>query len=211
MNTHFHYVAMVVAGFVMLFGAHLHAVAADRGCGGMGMMGGGHDQSQKNKDPGHLLTHLLRHGKEIGLTSEQIGTLKTMQLDLSRAQARAEADIKVAKLELDALADDEQADATAIQAKVNQIKKAEGALLFTTIQSRRDALALLTPEQREKDDALRQEMMEKMTEGDDQHSGGMGGMRGGGRMGRGQAGRRGGSATPGGDAAGPTGGSEHQH
>ena len=147
--------------------------------GHMCKMHEGHDQSKKDEHSSHDLKQLLKHGKEIGLTPEQISKLKTMQLDLGRAQARAEADIKVATLELHALVEDEQADSAAIQAKVDQLKKAEGGLLFTSIKSRRDAMATLTPEQREKDHAMRGKMMEMMMGGEGQHTGGMGGMKGG--------------------------------
>ena len=158
-----------------------------------GHMCEGHDQSKQDEHSSHDLKHLLKHGKELGLTPDQITKLKTMQLDLSRTQARAEADIKVATLELHALVEDEQAASAAIQAKVDQLKKAEGGLLFTTIKSRRDAMALLTPEQREKAHAMR----EKMTGGEDQHTGGMGGMSG-------MSGMQGGGHGKGGAA-------EHQH
>jgi Spy/CpxP family protein refolding chaperone len=145
----------------------------------------GHDQSEQDEHSSHDLKHLLKHGKIIGLTPEQIGKLKTMQLDLSRAQVRAEADINVATLELHALVEDEQADLAAVQAKVDQLKKAEGALLFTAIKSRRDAMAMLTPEQREKEHAMR----EKTMGGEGQHTGGMSGMSGmkGGGHGKGGA------------------------
>lgn len=156
-------------------------------CGHMCKMHAGHDQSKHDEHSSYDLNHLLKHGKELGLTPEQLSKLKTMQLDLSRSQVRAEADIKVATLELHALVEDEQAGLAAIQAKVDQLKKAEGGLLFTTIRSGRDAMAILTPEQREKEHALR----DKMKEGEDQHTGGMSGMKGGGH--------------------GKGGGAEHQH
>lgn len=185
------YLVILVSGSAMLFSTNLHTVWAGGGCGGMGMMGGhmheGPEQSKTDEDAGHKLKHLLTHGQEIGLTSEQISELKTMQLNLSRAQARAEADIKVATLELNAVAEDERADSAAIQAKVDQLKKVEGHLQSMAIRSERSAMTILSPEQREKDNALRKEMMESMKAGQDQHSGGMGGMRGGGRMGTGHS------------------------
>lgn len=162
-------------------------------CDHMCNMHEGHDQSKQDEHSSHDLKHLLKYGKELGLIPEQISKLKTLQLDLGRTQARAEADIKVATLELHALVEDEQAASAAIQAKVDQLKKAEGGLLFTTIKSRRDAMALLTPEQREKEHA----MMEKMKGGEAEHSGGMSGMSGmGGMKGMGH---------------GKGGGAEHQH
>lgn len=195
------YAAILVWGSVALLGANVQIVRADGDHGGMmcGHMCGmhdGHDQSNQAEHGAYDLMHLLKHGKEISLTSEQIGKLKTMQLDLSRAQVRAEADIKVATLELHALVEDEQADLAAIQAKVDQLKKAEGGLLFTAIKSRRGALAILSPEQREKERA----MGDKMMGGEGHHAGGMGGMSG---MKSGGHGKGGG--------AGKEGAAEHQH
>lgn len=195
------YAAILVWGSVVLFGANVPTAQADEGHGGMmGMMGGhmskmheSHDQSKQDEHSCQDLKRLLKHEKELGLIPEQISKLKTMQLDLGRTQARAEADIKVATLELHALVEDEKADSAAIQTKVDQLKKAEGGLLFVTIKSKRDAMAILTPEQREKEHA----MMEKMKGGEAEHSGGMSGMSGmGGMKGMGQ---------------GKGGGAEHQH
>jgi Spy/CpxP family protein refolding chaperone len=94
---------------------------------------------------------------------------------------------------LHALVEDEQADPAAIQAKVDQLKKAEGGLLFTAIKSRRDAMAILTPEQREKEHAMRDKMMGE----EGQHTGGMSGMKDGGH------GKEGGTEKE--------GAAEHQH
>jgi protein CpxP len=198
----FRYAAILVWGSVVLLGPNVQTVRADGGHGGMmcGHMCEGHDQSKQDEHSSDDLKHFLKHGKEIGLTSEQISKLKTMQLDLGRAQARAEADIKVATLELHALVEDEKADSAAIQAKVDQLKKAEGGLLFMAIKSRRDAMALLTPEQREKAHAMRDKMMEMMMGGEGQHTGGMSGMSG---MQGGGHGKSGGS--------GKEGTAAHQH
>jgi periplasmic protein CpxP/Spy len=67
----------------------------------------------------------LKRGKEIGLSPVQISKLKAMQLNLNRTQARTEADIKIAKLELQAIWEDEKAEFSMIQAKVDQLKRAE--------------------------------------------------------------------------------------
>ena len=178
------YAAILVWGSVALLSANVQTVRADAEHGGMmsghmSKMHEGHDQSKEDEHGSHDLKHLLKQGKELGLTPEQIGKLKIMQLDLSRAQARAEADIKVATLELHALVEDEHSDSSAIQAKVDQLKKAEGGILFTAIKSSRDAMAILTPEQREKEHAQCEKMMEKMKGGEGQHTGGMSGMKGG--------------------------------
>ncbi|HMS83888.1 MAG TPA: hypothetical protein PKD12_09570 [Nitrospira sp.] len=177
------------------------------------MMHGGHDQDEHGDHSAHYLSHLLKHAKEIGLTPEQVGKLKTLQLDFKRIEARLEADTKIAKLELHALMEDEQADLAAIQAKVDQLKKAEGACLVEALKSKRHAMAILTAEQREKERAQH----EHMKSGGGQHGGGMGsgGMKGGrdgmggmmGSMGSGGHGQGGGDHGSG----GASGGQQHQH
>lgn len=79
--------------------------------------------------------------------------------------------------------------------EMDQLKKAEGALMVAAIKGKRDATALLTPEQREKERAHREKMK---SGGEGQHGGGLG------------SGGHGGSK--GGDhASGEQGGEQHQH
>lgn len=173
---------------------------ADEGHGKMGH--GGHDQEEQDDHSGHYLKHLLKHAKEIGLTPEQISKVKALQLDFKRSEARLEADAKIAKLELNALMEDEQADLSAIQAKVDQVKKSEAACLFAAIKTKRSAMAMLSPDQRERDRAHREQMK---SAGEGQHGGGMSGMGRGGMMG-GRGGMGGGGSHGGGQASGGQGG-----
>jgi protein CpxP len=193
---------VVLAGAACLVAASFVSGLADEGHGNMmhGHMQGGHDQGEQDEHGAYYLQHLLKHGKEIGLSPEQIGKLKAMQLDLNRTQTRTEADIKIAKLELQAILEDEKAEFSTIQAKVDQLKKAEGALLLAAIKGKRDAMAMLTPDQRAKDRA----QLEKMKSGGEgQHRGGMGH----GAMGGSGHGGQGGGDHAGGEQAG----GQHQH
>lgn len=150
----------------------------------------GHDKDGQKDQSEHYLKHLLKHAKEIGLTPDQITKLKAMQLDFKRNDVRLEADIKVAQLELQALIEDEQSEFSAIETKTEQLKKAEGVHLTADIKSKRDAMALLTPEQREKDRAHLEHM-----KGEGGHGGGHGGGAGhGGMMGGGHGGGSGGAS-----------------
>ena len=194
---------------VSLVGASVFPSRTEACQGHMMMHGhaqGGQEQEDADEHAGHYLKHLLKHAKEIGLTPEQIGKLKVMQLDFKRANVRLEADIEVAQLELDALLEDDQAEISTIQAKVDQQKKAEGAHVIAAIKSTRNAMALLTPDQREKERTHREHMQHG---GQGQHGGGMGhsGMMGGmggmmGGMGHGGSGQ--GTAQGG-------GAQQHQH
>jgi hypothetical protein len=190
---------VVLAGAVCLVAASFLSSLADEGHGDMmhmhGHMQGGHDQGEQDEHGAYYLQHLLKYAKEIGLSPEQISKLKAMQLDLNRTQARTEADIKIAKLELQAILEDEKVEFSMIQAKVDQLKKAEGALLLAAIKGKRDARAMLTPDQRAKDRA----QLEKMTSGGEgEHRGGMGH----GAMGGSGHGGQGGSDHSGGAQAG---------
>ena len=149
---------------------------------GRSMRDRGHEAATHHEATGHYLRHLLRHPKEIGLTADQITKLKAIQLDLNRTRIKTEAEIQVAELELAALAEDEKADLSAIEAKVKQSEMLEVGLRMVAIKAKREALALLTPEQREKEKAEHEKMMRQM-------GGGMGeGMMGGGMMGGGMMG-----------------------
>lgn len=180
----------VTAGAVCLVATTVLPGLADEGHGGMkhGQSQGEHGQGAQDEHGGHYLKHLLKHAKEIGLTSEQVGKLKQMQLDCKRRHIKMDADVKIATLELQALLEDEQAELSAIQVKVDQLKKAEGELLVEGVKTKREAMALLTPEQKEKDRAHHTEMKD---EGEGQHRGGMGG-KGRGGMGGGHGGGSGG-------------------
>ena len=188
-------------GVVLIVAMTVFPVFADEGHGKM-MMHGGHDQEEQDDHSAQYLKHLLKHVKEISLTPEQIGKLKAMQLDFKRTEARLEADVKIAKLDLQALLEDEKVDLGAIQAKVGQLKNSEGACLFAAIKSKYNAMALLTADQREKDRAHREAMK---SEHEGQHGGGMGGMGHGGMMGGMMGGAMGGSGH------GQGGGQQHQH
>jgi periplasmic protein CpxP/Spy len=192
-----------VGGVGLIVAMAVFPVFADEGHGQMGH--GGHEQDEQQDHSGHYLKHLLKHAKEIGLTPEQINKLKVLQLDFKRTEARLEADTKVAKLELHALLEDEQTDLNAIQAKVDQLKKAEGACLVAAIRSQRNAMAMLTPEQRAKERLVHEQMKSR-----GQPGGGMGGMSHGGMMGSmGSSGHGQGSSDHG--SGGSSGAQQHQH
>jgi Spy/CpxP family protein refolding chaperone len=151
----------------------------------------GHEAGIHHEGAGHYIRHLLKHPKEIGLSAEQVSRLKAIKLDLDRVRIRAEADIQVAEIELAALVEDEKADLSAIESKVKQSETLEIGLRVAAIKAKREAISLLTPEQREKEKAEHEKMMRQMGSG---RGGGMMGGMGGGMMGGGmmRGGRHGG-------------------
>ena len=164
---------------IVLSGPTLPSAWGDAPHGGP-MRDHGHDSATHSQSTGHYLRHLLKHPKEIGLSADQVSRLKAIQLDLSRARIKTEADIQVAELELAALTEDEKADMATIEAKVKQSEMLEAGLRVAAIKAKREALALLTPEQREKEKAEHEKMMQERA---GSHGGGMMGGMGCGMMG----------------------------
>ena len=117
-----------------------------------------HDMSGHGGMTSHVLRNLLRHQQDLGLTDDQVTKLKVLALDQDRARIRAHADVQVAERELRALVADEKTELSVIEAKVKERESFEGKLSFLGIKAKRDLYAVLTPEQREKQKALRNQM-----------------------------------------------------
>ena len=151
----------VAAGTVLL-GITIPVAWAD---GGAACRGGGHafgmarhGMSGHGGMTSHVLRHLLRHQQDLGLTDDQVTKLKVLALDQDRAQIRAHADVQVAERELRALVKDEKTELSNIEAKVKERESFEAKLSFIGIKAKRDLYAVLTPEQREKQKAIRDQM-----------------------------------------------------
>lgn len=137
------------------YGKEGHAGGGHSAMGGHGMSGMMHSST------GHLIRHLLKHEKDIGLTADQVAKLKDIQLNLDKTRIKAEADIQVAERELKALTDDEKSDLGAIEAKLKQSEDMQVGLRMTSIKTKREVLGLLTPEQRAKEKAEHDKVMQE--------------------------------------------------
>jgi Spy/CpxP family protein refolding chaperone len=122
---------------------------------------GGHGKGMMHNSTGQLIRHLLKNEKDIGLTAEQVTKLKEMQLNLDKTRIKTEADIQVAERELRSLTEDEKSDLGAIEAKLKQSSDLQVGLRMTSIKSRRDVYALLTPEQRAKEKTEHDKVMQQ--------------------------------------------------
>jgi periplasmic protein CpxP/Spy len=117
-----------------------------------------------HRGAGHFLRHLLMHQKEIGLNEDQVAKINAIQLELDKARIRTEAEIQVAERELDALVPDAKADLAAIEASLKRSGALQVSWRLAAIKAKREALALLTPEQREKEKTEHEKMMKKRGE-----------------------------------------------
>ncbi len=136
------------------YGKEGHAGSGHSAMGGPGM-------GMMHSSTGHLIRHLLKHEKEIGLTADQVAKLKEIQLNLDKTRIKAEADIQVAERELKALTDEEKSDLGAIESKLKQSEDLQVGLRMTSIKTKREVLGLLTPEQRAKEKSEHEKMMQE--------------------------------------------------
>jgi protein CpxP len=151
----------VAAGTVLL-GITIPVVWADgeaacRG-GGHGFGMARHGMSGHGGMTSQVLRNFLRHQQDLGLTDDQVTKLKVLALDQDRAQIRAHADVQVAERELRALVTDEKTELSVIEAKIKERESFEAKLSFMGIKATRDLYAVLTPEQREKQKVIHDQM-----------------------------------------------------
>ena len=127
--------------------------------------GGGHGMGGHHGTAGHLIRGLLGGAEEMGLTDEQIKKLKDIKLDLDRTRIQTEADIKIAEREARALIDQDGSSLSAIESKLKESAMKQVSLRVASVKARRDAMAVLTPEQSKRVKMFHERMQERFRSG----------------------------------------------
>lgn len=159
-EAHMHTTRMALIFTIALGGTLMAAPMAwadggSRCSGGSGHMLSRHPGQGHGGSTGHVLGYLLRHKEQIGLSGDQIATLRAVALDADLARIRARADRMVSERELRAIMWDGKADLPTVEAKVKETQLLEAALRIIGIRAKRSLIAVLTPEQQTKLHALR--------------------------------------------------------
>jgi Spy/CpxP family protein refolding chaperone len=111
-----------------------------------------------------LLTIMLHHRDELGLSAAQVQSLEKLRGDFMREAIRRDADRKIARLDLLALMRPDPADATKavdmaqVEAKIREIAKLRADLSIARIRAIEAGKAQLTPDQRTKLNGLLAQM-----------------------------------------------------
>jgi Spy/CpxP family protein refolding chaperone len=169
--------SVVLAGLALMLGlaAPVAAVAAEppdmspaadegAGAGGHrpGMQGGRHHggwqrnmgHSQRGHSQGRhrpsFIGMLLRNQQQLGLTAQQVDSLRKLGMDARRAEIRRSADQKLARVDLMSLRFTDPVDMGKVEAKVREIEKLKGDGTIARFRTAEAAKAQLTPEQKEK-------------------------------------------------------------
>jgi Spy/CpxP family protein refolding chaperone len=124
------------------FGAELaQQMQGRRGMGGMGRMMG--DPAERP-----LITIMLHHRTELGLSADQVSRLETLRSDFTREAIRHDADIRIAELDLASLLEQDPADLSKVEAKVRETAQLRADLRIARLRAIEQGKAVLTPEQR---------------------------------------------------------------
>jgi Spy/CpxP family protein refolding chaperone len=120
--------------------------------GPMGAQGPGAGFGRRGEGLSHegpLITIMLDHKQDLGLTLDQERRLRDLRTEFEKEAVRRTAEIRVAEIELGALLEQDKWDLAKIESKVKQIAALQGDLRFSRIKTLEAGRAVLTPQQLE--------------------------------------------------------------
>ena len=128
------------------FGAELAQQIQGRGA--PGSMGGPMGTLVAQPADRPIITIMLHHRTELGLSPEQVERLETLRGEFAREAIRRDADIRVAELDLAGLLDREPLDFSKVEGKVRELAQLRGELRIARFRAIEQGKAALTTEQR---------------------------------------------------------------
>ena len=131
-----------LAGRLGSFGADLvEQIQQGRGMGIPGRMMG--DPTERP-----LITMMLHHRTELGLTPEQVTRLEAIRGEFTREAIRRGADIRIAELDLGTLLEQDPVDLAKAEAKTREVSQLRAELRIARLRAIEQGKAVLTAEQR---------------------------------------------------------------
>ena len=113
-----------------------------------GGMGGMMERMMGDPADRPLITMMLHHRAELGLSADQISRLETLRGDFTREAIRRGADIRIAELDLATLLEQDPVDLSKVEAKVREIAQLRADLRIARLRTVEQGKAVLTAEQR---------------------------------------------------------------
>ncbi len=107
-----------------------------------GMMGPGSPAERP------LITLMLEHRTDLGLTGEQVSRLEALRADFTRAAIRRDAEIRIAELDLATLLEQDPVDLARVEAKVREAAQLRADLRVARLRTLEQGKAVLTTEQK---------------------------------------------------------------
>jgi hypothetical protein len=97
-----------------------------------------------------LLSIILAHRAELGLSAPQVETLERLRAEFQKEAIRVEADVRIAETDLRALLAADPVDLARVEAKIREIERRRADLRVARVRTIEQGRAQLSPDQREK-------------------------------------------------------------
>jgi Spy/CpxP family protein refolding chaperone len=97
-----------------------------------------------------LISLMLDHRTELGLTPEQVSRLETLRNTFAKESIKRDADIRVGEMDLAALLEQDPLEMPKVEAKIQELAKLRADLRVARLRTLEQGKAVLTPEQRTK-------------------------------------------------------------
>ena len=95
-----------------------------------------------------LISMMLDHRSELGLTPDQVTRLEGLRSDFAREAIRREADVRITELDLTSLLEQDPADMAKVEAKVREIAQLRADVRIARLRTIEQGKAVLTAEQK---------------------------------------------------------------
>lgn len=95
-----------------------------------------------------LISFMLEHRADLGLSAEQASRLETLRADFTREAIRRDAEGRIAEMDLAALLDQDPLDLARVEAKLREVAQREADLRIARLRTIEQGKATLTLEQR---------------------------------------------------------------
>src|SRR5262249_39453458 len=113
---------------------------------GHGGMGGMMERMMGDPAERPLITIMLHHRAELGLSADQVSRLETLRGDFTRESIRRGADIRIAELDLATLLEQDTVDLAKVEATVREVAQLSGDLRIVRLRTVEQGKASLSQE-----------------------------------------------------------------
>jgi Spy/CpxP family protein refolding chaperone len=117
---------------------------------GLFHLGQEHFGSMGTREEGPPVSMIIRNREKLGLSTEQVRSLERLRNDFEKESIRKNADIRVAKMDLDDLLATQPVDMSKVESKVREIERLRADLRFARIRTVQKGKEQLSADQRKK-------------------------------------------------------------
>ncbi len=113
--------------------------------------GGGHGKhTGAHQSANEFIKHVLKYKDGMAITDDQETKLKSVRTAFKKSKIKMKAEVELANLDLHEILKNEESSLSDIESKLKNVHMLEADLLMASVKAKRDAKAVLTPEQRKR-------------------------------------------------------------